>query len=107
MPPADKRLGADDRFVRQPHLRLEVKFELVMLEGMTELQLQTAPGMRLGAQHRLEEAAYAAALRFGLIKGEIGVGDQFIDAGAIDRRDGNPGASANMDNLVVDYEEVA
>ncbi len=33
MAPADQRLGADDRFVRQPHLGLEVELELIVVDG--------------------------------------------------------------------------
>ncbi len=96
MAPADQRLGADDRFVRQPDLRLEVELEFVVGEGAPQLQIEAAARLRLRAQHRQEEAVAAAAVGFRLVEREIGIGDQLVDACAVGRRDGDAGAAADM-----------
>src|SRR5207245_917223 len=56
MPPPQECLRADDRFVAEPDLRLEIELELVLGESASELEIETAPRLRLRAKHGQEEA---------------------------------------------------
>ena len=83
MPPAQQRFGADHGLVGEPDLRLEVELELVLRERAPQLGIEAAPRLRLRAQDRQEEAVGAAAVGLGLVEREVGVGDQFVDVGAV------------------------
>jgi len=61
MPPPQQRLGADDRFIAEPDLRLEIELELVLGESASELEVETAPRLSLRPKHGKEEARGAAA----------------------------------------------
>ena len=106
MPPAQQRLGADHRFVREPDLRLEIELEFVLREGAPQFEIEAAPRLCLRAQHRQEEAIVAAAVGFGLVERKIGVGDQLVDIVAVVRRDGDAGAAAEMQDVIVDLERL-
>ena len=56
MAPAQQRLGTDHGMVGKTDLRLEIELELVFGEGAPQLETEAAPRLRLGAQHRHEEA---------------------------------------------------
>ena len=104
MPPAQQRLGADHGLVREPDLRLKVELELALGEGTSELEIEPAPCLRLRPQHRQEEAAQASTVGFRLVEREVGIGDQFVDVRAVIGRDGDAGARADVENVIVDRE---
>ena len=106
VPPAQQRFGADHGLVREPDLRLEIELELVLGVGPSELEIEPAPGLRLRAQHRQEEPAHAAAVGLGLVEREVGVRDQFVHVRAVIGRDGDAGAGADMEDVVVDGERI-
>src|SRR3954465_7142892 len=104
MPPAQQRLGSHDRIVSEAYLRLKINLELILHECPPELIFQPAARLRLRAQHRQEKAISSPAVRLCLIEGEIRIGDQFIDGGAVIGSDGDAGAAGEMQNVVMDAE---
>ena len=79
MPPTQQRLGAHHGAVAETDLRLKIELELVLREGPPQLEIEPAPGLRLGPQDRHEQPIGAAAAGFGLIERQVGIGDQVVD----------------------------
>jgi hypothetical protein len=104
--PAQQRFRADHGAVREADFRLEIDLELVLRERPPQLEIEPAPALGLGAQNRHEQPIGAAAVGFGLIEREVGVRDQVVDAGAVVGRDGDAGAAAEVERLLVDPERL-
>src|SRR5713226_9820111 len=88
----------------QSYLRLKIKFEFILFEGVSQLQIKTASSLSLCTKHGLEKPPSTASGGFGLIKRKIGICDQFVNVGAVIGGDCNPCAAAKMKCLVSNFE---
>ena len=104
MPPPQQGFGSHYGAVRKPDLRLKIKFELLACKSSSQLRIESASRLRLGAKHRLEMTAHATAAGLCLIEGKIGVRDQVIDIEPIVRSDSDACAAADVERVIADLE---
>src|SRR5438477_5517137 len=104
MSPTQQRFRADRCPVDEPDFRLVIDFKFPIGIGPRQFEIEHAPRLNLRTMHRQEETARAAAGGFGLVERKIGIGEQFIDAGAVTGSDRDAGAAANTNRVLVDVK---
>jgi hypothetical protein len=80
MTPAQQGFEAKD-LASGRGLRLEIQFQLVLLQCRGDVVLQRAPD--LAAHRRIEEANASALIALGAIKRRLGIGNQDVDVRAV------------------------
>src|SRR5580700_3706946 len=102
MPPTQEGLGTDGRAVNEPDFRLKIDLKLPLRVGPCQFEIQSTARLSLSAMLGQEKARRASSTGFCLIKGKIGVGNQFIDAGAVIGRDSDACACSNANSVIVE-----
>ena len=96
MLPAQQRLGAGQAAIAV-HLGLVVKDELLFLHRLAQVGLQGGAVGDHGLHLRIEEAQGVAAGRLGLVHGQIGLFQQFVDGCLVIAEQGDADARACCD----------
>lgn len=76
--PAQQCLVAHHRAVGQPMDRLQVRFELVVVQRLAQFALQRQHVDRLALQRRVEQHVAAATQRLGAVQRGVGIAHQFV-----------------------------
>ena len=101
--PADQRLEADQLLGLGADQRLEEQVELLGGDRLAQVGLQPDAVVLLGLQLGREIAGDAAAGVLRLVEREVGLEDQVVDGGAVDRAEGAADRDADADFGLVDH----
>jgi hypothetical protein len=105
MEPSKQGLESDD-LASDLHLRLIIQFQLVALDGRTQVVLDGAPFAQLLIHFGFEKADSTSPVRFGTIKRCIGVSHQRLGVRAVIRIKRYAGAERNAKLVSVDRQLV-
>ena len=106
-PPAQQRLGADDRAIVQVDLRLIEDHQFVALERAPQLALEHQPLDRGGVHLRRIEREAVAAVLLGVVHRGVGVADQVDDVLGVVRAERDADAGRQEHFVLVDVERLA
>ena len=86
---------------------LIIKFELVVLDGLSQVFLAGATGLDLLGERVLEKGEAIAASALGVIEREIGAAHEHFAIGGVARADADADRRADVNFLPVAYEWLA
>ena len=107
MVPAEQGLEPADPVLLQVIERLIQQLELAVGDACAQIGLHGAAGLLPGVHLRLEEADGAAAVLLGTVQRQIGLAQQRISRGAVDRGHDDADAGPDHDLGPVDRERCA
>ena len=104
MVPAQECFEAGDVAVLEIELRLIVELELAIAQGNAHVVLELVARTHALVHLALEEAGVAGAVDLGAAERQVGVLQQLVGLGAVDRTDGDADAGRDGDRMLVDIE---
>src|SRR5205823_6295993 len=93
--PPQESLRANHRAIAHAHLRLKIENEFSVPPGASELGVELPARLRLCAHHRQEQAIAPATGCLGVVKRQIGIRNELLNAQAIGWSDCYAGARTN------------
>ena len=104
MVPSHQRLEAAQPIGGEVEDRLIVKDELVLGQGLPQIELHGAPSLDFGIHFCLEEAIGATPVRFGAIQGHVGAFQQHVGVASLFR--GHRDADAGTDDRALSVQRI-
>ena len=107
MVPAQQRLEPGDPVFREVDDGLVEQLELARGDGVAQIELEDAAGLRLDVHFRFEEVELRATVFLGAIQCHVGILQELIRVVAVVGRNRDPDARADDDMVIAEFERHA